>query len=440
MGVGKTASVLTFLDNLWFVGDRDRSLVLAPKRVAKNVWPREALKWDHLSNLEVSPIIGTAQQRRDALRKDANVFTINYENIPWLLETLGRARWPFANIIADEATRLKGFRLVKGKTRARYIASIAHGGRCNRWLNLTATPAPNGLQDLWGPTWMLDAGERLGRSYTKFMEQYFRRDWNGYGVELMPYSEQMIHDKLYDICMSVEHELDTIEPIETNILIDLPTKTRKIYRGIEKDMFAEIGNVNVEVFNAANKSMKCLQIASGAVYVDREKNWEKLHDEKIEALESVINEFSGMPILLAYWWKPTLIRLQQHFGKRLRVLDESQSTEDDWNAGKIEILAAHPASAGHGLNLQWGSNVICFFDHWWSFELRDQIIGRIGPVRQKQAGFERPVYIINLIARNTVDAVAVRRVVTKATVDQALREAMIRREQGLDIAPLDRAA
>ena len=431
MGVGKTVTSLTFLNNLWDVGEHSKSLVLAPKRVAKNVWPYEAEKWRHLNNIEVSAVIGTPEERRAALRADANVFTINYENIPWLLEELGRTRWPFANIIADEATKLKGFRLTQGKARARYIGSIAHHGRVNRWINLTGTPAPNGLQDLWGPTWMLDGGERLGRSYSAFMERYFRNKWGSqWGVELMPFSDQLIHDKIDDICMSVEHELDVHKPIVSNIIVDLPRKAKRLYDDMEKKMFAEIGTYDVEVMNQANKSMKCLQIASGACYVDDQKNWETIHDAKIEALESVINEFAGMPILLAYWWKPTLIRLQKHFGKRLVYLDDKKSTEDAWNRGDIPILAAHPQSAGHGLNLQDGGNVICYFDQWWNLELDQQIFERIGPVRQAQSGHNRPVYRVNLIGRDTTDVTVIHRMKTKASVQESLIHAAMKRNRG----------
>lgn len=431
MGVGKTVTTLTLLNNLWDVGSHERSLVLGPKRVAKNVWPFEQKKWRHLDNLEVSPIIGTPEQRRAALRADANVFTINYENIPWLLHELGRKRWPFGNIIADEATKLKGFRLVQGKQRARYIASIAwHNGIVKRWINLTGTPAPNGLQDLWGPMWMLDQGERLGRSYSAYMQRYFRKSWDGYGQELMPYSDILIHDKVDDICRSVEHELDTQKPIISNVVVDLPAKGKRIYQQMERKMFAEIGGFDVEVMNSANKSMKCLQIASGACYVDREKNWEWIHDAKIEGLESVINEFAGMPILLVYWWKPTLTRLKKHFGDRLTYFDDSKDTEDRWNAGKIPLLAAHPASAGHGVSLQDGGNVICYFDQWWDLELDQQVFERIGPVRQAQAGHDRPVYRVNIIARDTVDAVVARRLITKGNVQDALVNAAKRRTRG----------
>lgn len=431
MGTGKSVTTLTLLNNLWDVGTHDKTLVLAPKRVAKNVWPYEALKWKHLNNIKVSAVVGTPEQRRAALRADANVFTINYENIPWLLEELGRKRWPFANVVADEATKLKGFRLTQGRTRSRFIGSIAHAGRVKRWINLTGTPAPNGLQDLWGPTWMLDQGQRLGRSYNAYMQRYFRRKWGSqWGVELMPYADQLIHDRVDDICLSVEHELDVHRPIVSNVVVDLPRRARRLYDDMERRMFIEIGQYDVEVMNQANKSMKCLQIASGACFVDDEKNWEHLHDAKIEGFESVINEFSGTPILLTYWWQPTLTRLQAHFGKRLTVLDDSKATEDKWNRGEIPILAAHPQSAGHGLNLQDGSNVIVYFDQWWNLELDQQMFERIGPVRQAQSGHDRPVYRVNLIARDTTDATVIHRLRTKDSVQQALIHAAMKRNRG----------
>lgn len=425
MGTGKTVTVLTFLNNLELVGERGRSLVLAPKRVCLNVWPYEARKWDHLSHVDVSPIIGTPEERRMALQSDANIHAINYDNIPWLLHELGRKRWPYQNIIADEATRLKGFRLRQGTTRARYIGSIAHTGRVKRWINLTGTPSPNGLQDLWGPTFMLDAGERLGRSYNAFLQRWFAKDWSGFGVKAMPTSDIQIYDRLSDICLSVDHELDVLEPIESVQWVTLPPKAMRIYRDMESKMFAEIGDYDVEVRNAGNKSMKCLQIASGAAYVNRDHEWEVVHDEKLAALESVIEEFAGMPILVVYHWQPSLARILKRF-KKARYLDDKKATENAWNRGEIPILVAHPKSAGHGLNLQDGGNVICFFDHFWSLEDRMQIIERIGPVRQAQAGHDRPVYIVNIAARGTNDALVIRRNKTKEDVQSLLLHAMKR--------------
>lgn len=426
MGMGKTTSTLTACGGLAMVDDSP-VLVLAPKRVALSTWPEEAAKWSHLSGMSVVPVIGSESARRAALRIDANVHTCNYENIEWLVEAWG-ARWPYKTVVADESTKLKSFRLRQGGRRARALGQIAHT-KVKRFVELTGTPSPNGLQDLWGQAWFLDQGQRLGRSYNAFTERWFRTKPNGFGIEPLPHAQAEIQDKMRDLCLTVDARdwFDLKEPIVTNIFVDLPMKARKHYAEMEKAMFTQLDEHEVEAFGAAAKTIKCLQIANGAAYVgDSNDDWKVLHDEKIDALASIIEESAGMPVLVAYHFKSDLARLLKAFPAG-RALDAAPGTLKAWNEGRIPVLFAHPASAGHGLNLQDGGNILVYFSHWWNLEERQQILERVGPTRQMQAGYDRPVFVYNLIARDTVDDLVIERVESKREVQDILIAAMKRK-------------
>lgn len=423
MGLGKTVACLSAVNDDWSLGGRcGKLLVLAPLRVAHSVWPPEAEKWDHLNNIRVSAVVGSVAERKAALRADANVYTMNYDNIPWLVEEVGR-KWPFKWVIADESTRLKNFRLKQGGRRAQALGRVAHP-LVQRWTNLTGTPSPNGLQDLWGQTWFLDGGKRLGYSYTAFMQRWFQRNFDGYGVAPLPTAEQQIYDRLSDVCLSIEPPWSE-QPIVNNIRVELPKVARARYRDMEREMFTLLGEHEIEAFNAASRTMKCLQLASGAAYIDEDHNWKEVHNAKLDALESIIEEAAGMPVLVSYFFKSSLARILKAF-PQARELDESPRTISDWNAGRIPVLVAQPASAGHGLNLQDGGNIIAYFDQWWDLELYAQILERIGPVRQRQSGYERPVYVHHILASGTVDELVLARIESKRSVQDLLLEAMQR--------------
>lgn len=425
MGTGKTVSTLTAVDALSTVEDAFPMLVLAPLRVAKSTWPDEIEEWAHLKGLRVSVICGTASERKAALGATADVYTVNYDNLEWLVKACGRNGWRFKTIIADEFTRLKGYRLRQGATRARALSAVAY--KSERFVGLTGTPSPNGLIDLWGQTWFLDRGARLGHSYTAFEDRWFKKGYNGYGIEPLPHAEKEIFALLRDICLTVAG-LPVDEPIKNIISVTMPPDARSAYDEMEADMYTELGDETaVEVFSAASKSMKLLQFASGAVYIDDKQNWTETHRAKIEALESVIEEANGAPVLVAYHFKSDLARLQKAFPKA-RVLDANPKTIKDWNAGKIPVLFAHPASAGHGLNLARGGNILVFFTCNWNLEEHMQIIERIGPMRQKQAGLNRPVFIHYLVAKRTVDELVLDRLHNKRRVQDVILEAMKRRK------------
>ena len=458
MGMGKTSITLSTLDALYMAGYASRpSLVLAPLRVARSTWGNEAAKWDVLHHIEVCPIVGEAKHRMAVLRKalrqgNGSVFTINYENLVWLEKALEELKieWPFGQLVSDESTRLKSLRISMrrsplgklylqaqgGSVRARVVAKIAHK-HVDRWYNLTGTPAPNGLIDLWGQTWPLDGGQRLGRSFDAFKQRWFQAIPGGDGysqVRPLAHAHDEIQERLKDICLTLDPKdyFDLREPIVTKIEVDLPTKAAGLYRQMERELFFQLAAGEVEAFNAGAKTMKCRQIANGFVYIGEptpgvDRAWEPLHDAKLEALESVIEEAAGAPVIVAYQFKPDLAMLKKRFpqGRELRTAKD----EEDFKAGKIPVLFMHPASAAHGIDgFQYVCNIICYYADDWNLELYQQILERIGPVRQLQAGLERPVYVYIIVAKGTVDEDMLVRRETKAEVQDVLKDAMKRRK------------
>lgn len=428
MGTGKTSATLTALELLKLCGSSFfPTLVLAPLRVARDVWPVELRKYDHLNGLTLSAITGTAPERLRALHRRADIYTMNYENIPWLVEMLEGKPWPFLTVIADESTRLKGFRLRAGTKRAAALASVAK--KTQRWLNLTGTPAPNGLKDLWGQNWFVDFGQRLGNTYTAFKTRWF--DSDQYTMEMSPkqYAEEQIYKALADCTLSIQMKdwVDLHAPIVTPISVTLPDVAMKQYKKLEREMYVALSQeIELTALSAAAKSTKCLQFAAGAAYYEG-SNWTAIHDVKLDALESIVEETAGANLFISYWWKHDAERIQKRF-KHARILKTKQD-EDDWNAGKISMLLAHPQSAGHGLNLQYGGHHIVHFSMWWSLETYAQINERLGPTRQLQAGFDRPVYVYQIICQSTIDEDVKFSLDSKVSVQEALIRSMKRRHQ-----------
>lgn len=439
MGMGKTLSSLSAVTELELLEDIFPVLILAPLRVATSTWPKEIRKWNHTKHLRCSPIVGNLNQRTQACRRVADIYTTNYENLDWLVQYYGKdgENWPFKTVIADESTKLKNFRTKQGGVRAKALGKVAFS-KIRRFIALTGTPAPNGLQDLWGQQWFVDGGSRLGRTFSAFSDRWFRSKRNGFGIEPLEHSQKEIEAALKDICLTVDAKdyFDIKDPIVKPVYVELPQKVRLLYKDMEREMYMELEGHEVEAFNAAAKTQKLLQLCSGAVYVDplvesdanpRSKEFRQVHDLKIEALKSIVEEAAGAPILVAYHFKSDLARLLKAFPQG-RELDKNPQTETEWNEGKIPLLFAHPASAGHGLNLQFGGNILVFFSHDWNLENRLQVIERIGPVRQAQAGFKRPVFIYNIIAEDTVDELVIARVESKREVQDILLEAMKKRK------------
>jgi hypothetical protein len=448
MGMGKTVSTLTALDTLGSVyDDVFPALVLGPKRVARDVWPDEAKKWAHLSGLGgIVPAVGSESDRRHALAVNAPITSINYDVLDWLVTFWGD-RWPYKTVVADEATRLKNYRgsVQKSKTgkefvkggggiRARALGRVAHS-KVTRFIELTGTPAPNGLANLWGQMWFLDAGKRLARTYSAFRARWFDKGEDGFSVVPRSYAQEQIHAAVNDLCLSLDAAdyFDIKQPIVNNIYVDLPPDARARYREMEREMFTEISGGEVEAFGAAARTQKCLQLASGAVYLTQDeavpaskKEWRAVHDAKLEALDSVIENANGMPQMVVYEFRSDLARIKKAYPEAVDLATDKGLAA--FRTGTKMIGLAHPASLGHGVDgLQDVTNIITFFGHNWNLELYDQIVGRIGPVRQMQSGHDRPVYINHIIARNTVDEHVMLRRETKRSVQDILMEAMKRK-------------
>jgi SNF2 family DNA or RNA helicase len=401
------------------------TLVIGPMRVARDTWPEEVAKWDHMKDFRIVPIVGTPKGRTDRLRIKADIYTVSYELLPWLVAHY-MEKWPFRQVVADESDRLKGFRLNKGGSRAHAIGRVAHN-LTDRWVNLTGTPSPNGLKDLWGQTWFIDHGKRLGNTYTAFQQRWFKPKWSGFGIEPMPHAEREIHAALQDICLTIDPKdyFDLKDPIVTTIKVKLPPKARAIYKQLEKEMFAELDDGKIEAFNAAALTQKCLQLSNGAIYTDYPK-WTTIHDEKIEAVRSILSESGGVPLLLAYSFKSDLARIKTAFPGAVEL-----STAEGmraFRAGDAPIGLAHPASMGHGIDgLQNVTDRLVRFGHSWNLGERMQMLERIGPMRQLQSGLDRPVFVYDIIAEDTIDEDVIAAHAAKRTVQDSLLAAMKKR-------------
>ena len=437
MGGGKTVCTLTALEHLSMVEPVYPALILAPLRVANMTWPAEVHKWQHTEHLRVSAIAGrknpatsaTRADRAKALATPADIYTMPYDSLDWLVDHCG-SNWPFKTVVADELSRLKSYRTRQGGKRAAALAKVAHTD-VHRFIGLTGTPAANGLQDLWGQIHFLDKGERLGRTYSAFTDRWFRTGWDGFSLEPMAHAQREIQERLADICLTVTG-LDVEETQEHPIYVDLPPAARRLYKEMERDFFATIeregvDGITVEASNAAVKSGKCSQIAAGAIYRDESREWEHIHDEKLLALESIIEEAAGGPVLVSRNFKHDEERILRRF-KQARVLDADPKVLDAWNKGHVPVLVAYPGSAGHGLNLADGGNILADFTLSWNLEFDQQIIERIGPMRQKQAGYDRPVMRYRIIARDTIDEIMLERLQSKRSVQDVLLEALKRRK------------
>ena len=424
MGLGKTASTLEAIRQIKAVRPSLTVLIIAPLRVAQSTWPDEVRKWDSFRHLRVSVICGSAKARRDAMLADADIYTINYENIPWLVDEL-KGDWFFDLIVADESTRLKGLRARQGTQRAKALAKVAF--KSEGFVELTGTPAPNGLLDLWGQMWFLDKGARLGKSFSAFQREFFYPISRGGGAtrwvewKLQEGSDKRIKRRIEDVSITVNPEdyFDVAKNIFNDIVVELPREVMRQYRKFARELYLELeGGAEVTAANAAVKTGRLLQMASGAVYVEDGEGsdaYTVVHKAKIEALASVIGEANGAPVLCAYSYRHEVDRILKAF-PFARVLDKSPQTIRDWNEGKIPLLLAHPASCGHGLNLQDGGNILVFFSCTWSLELHDQIVERIGAVRQAQAGHDRPTFVHYLIAKGTLDEAVKERLATKRDI------------------------
>lgn len=393
MGLGKTVITLTVIEELKnnYLEDL-KVLVIAPKRVAEDTWTTEYEKWDHLKNLKVVKVIGNSKQRKAALEKEADIYIITRDNIAWLVDFLGKD-WDFNTVIIDELSSFKNHQSKRFKALRKVRPFI------NRIIGLTGTPAPNGYEDLWSQIYLLDRGERLGKTISEYRRKYFntlyRHGYNEY--ELKEGAKEQIDGILKDLCISMKAKdyLKLKEPLYINRIAKLDEKEYKLYKDMERDAVLELEDENITALSAAAVSNKLLQLANGAIYTN-EKEIIHIHDKKLEVLEELIEEAKGEPVLVFYNFKHDKERILERF-KDTRVLDTDQDIKD-WNNKKIKVLLAHPASAGHGLNLQEGGSIIIWFGLTWSLELYQQANARLNRQGQKET-----VRIYHIIAEKTID-------------------------------------
>lgn len=424
MGLGKTVITLTAINELLYNQlEVNKVLVIAPLRVALMTWASEADKWDHLKDLTISKVLGTEKQRIEALRENADIYIINRENTEWLVNYYGRS-WPFDMVVIDELSSFKSHSSKRFKA-LRKVRPL-----CKRVVGLTGTPTPNGLIDLWPQMYLLDRGERLGSTITGYRKTYFvpaRWNWQTgtvYSYSLKDDADEVIYKKISDICVSMKAEdyLEVPELIEIPVTVELSDRDYKRYQRMEKDLLLPIkDDTDIEALSAAALSNKLLQLANGAVY-DENKKYHHIHDEKIKALEELIEAANGKPVIVYYNFRHDLERIRERF-KEARTL-ETEKDIQDWNVGKIQILLLHPASAGHGLNLQAGGNIIIWFGLNWSLELYQQANARLH--RQGQTS---KVSCYLLVTKGTIDEDVIKALTTKAEGQDALLEAVKARIQ-----------
>lgn len=417
MGLGKSVITLTALWELLLDSFLVRRvLVVAPLRVARDTWPGELAKWDHLDGLAMAVAVGTKTERLDALAKNTMVTVINRENIPWLVQHLGGA-WPFDMVVIDELSSFKN-------PRAKRFKALAHiRQRVSRVVGLTGTPAANGLMDLWAQFRLLDGGARLGRYITHYRNRWFTPDKRN-GQQVFTYkpragAEEEIYAAIADMTISMKTTdyLKLPDLTVTTTQVVLSEKERGVYEQLRDDLVIALGEDIIDASNAAALSGKLLQLASGAIYTATGGTI-AVHERKLDALEDILEAANGQPVLVAYWYRHDLQRIKQRFTQARELKTSVDITA--WNRGEIPLALVHPASAGHGLNLQEGGHLLVWFSLTWSLELYQQTNARL--YRQGQTA---PVTITHLVAENTIDASVLqaleRKDVTQASLIDAVR-------------------
>tara|TARA_R100001198_G_scaffold82714_2_gene55931 strand:+ start:385 stop:1722 length:1338 start_codon:yes stop_codon:yes gene_type:complete len=409
MGLGKSVTSLTAIADLSDAMEVSKVLIIAPLRVANQTWHKELLNWEHTKHLTYSICTGSEKKRLAALHKDVDVYIINRENITWLVDNY-KAKWPFDMVVIDEASSFKSTKAQRWKALRKVRPYI------DRLVELTGTPASNGLMDVYAQIYLLDTGDRLGRNMTAFKSRYFETDYMGYKYTLRSGAEQEIYKKLEDITMVLKSEdyLQLPDRVNVTVPVTLPPKVKKQYDELEKEFIVDVLDQELAVFNAAALANKLLQFSNGACYTDEYKNWVELHSGKIDALKDIIEDNPSENILVAYNYKTDLERLTSTF-KDAVVLDKEGLAVDKWNNGEIKMLLAHPASASMGLNLQKGGSIIVWFGLTWSLELYQQFNARL-----HRQGQTKPVRIIHLVADGCMDEKVVKAIESKAKTQDEL--------------------
>ena len=402
MGLGKSVITLTAIQDLCLDSFLvHRVLVIAPLRVARDTWPTEIQKWDHLQELSYSVAVGTAQERRAALQKPAFIHIINRENVQWLIEESG-IRWDYDMVVVDELSSFKSHQAKRFKRLLKMRPLV------NRFVGLTGTPSSNGLMDLWAEFRLLDMGKRLGRFITHYRDTFFTPDRRN-GMQVFSYkpkpgAEDEIYRRIGDITISMKSAdyLQMPECVMNTVPVTLSEDEHKKYQAMAKELVLKLQGVEVDASNAAALSGKLCQLANGAIYTE-DKRTLYFHDRKLDALEDLIEGANGKPVLVAYWFQHDLARIKKRF--KVRELKSSKDIAD-WNAGKIPVAVIHPASAGHGLNLQAGGSTLVWFGLTWSLELYQQTNARLW--RQGQRA----------------DTVVIHHIITRGTIDESIMKAL----------------
>ena len=443
MGLGKTAISLTNIVERQDLAQVYGTLVIAPLRVIQTVWRQEARQWEHTKHLRFSLIHGTPDQRHRAFRIPADVYLVNYEGLRWLVEMyvhyyLSQGKYlPVNMVVFDEVSKLKESRTKRHKALRQVLPFLPFR------MGLTGTPAANGYLDLFGQYLAIDSGTRLGTSRSGYVQRYFHE--TGWGVanryEIDPGAQKRIEETIGDITMqmSASDYLELPPVVFNDIYVDLPPKAREQYERLEREMFMELDSgVELEVFNQAALINKCLQAANGAVYLEPGGAWEKIHDAKLEALQDIQEEAAGKPILCAYNYRHDAARIEksfegvEHFSSKLGA-KKAIDLEARWNKGEVPMMIGHPASFGHGLNLQHGSDTLAWFGLPWSLEQYQQTPDRIaGGLRRY-----RPVFIHRILAKDTADYVVRDALAAKATTQDGLKKALNeyrKQKQGAPVA------
>lgn len=421
MGLGKTSITLTAINNLLFDSfDVHRVLVIAPLRVARNTWSAEMDKWEHLSDLIYSIVVGTEKERLAALTSKADIYIINRENVQWLIESSG-IPFDFDMVIVDELSSFKNHQAKRFKAFMKVRPSV------QRIVGLTGTPSSNGLMDLFAEFKLLDMGERLGRFIGQFRTAYFKPDrMNGpivYSYKPLPGAEEQIYKKISDITISmkaVDH-LKMPELVSSEYAVYLSDEEKERYEEMKRDLVLSLPDGEITAANAASLSGKLTQMANGAVYSDDE-SIVHIHDRKLDALEDIIEAANGKPILVAYWYKhdyDRIIKKLSEIGTAYQKLDTDASIRK-WNEGKLPVALIHPASAGHGLNLQSGGSTLVWFGLTWSLELYQQTIARLW----RQGQTSNTVSVLHLTAKGTIDERIMRALSLKENTQTALIDAV----------------
>ena len=405
-GLGKSVITLTAIKNLMARGEVSRVLVVAPLRVGKTTWPEEIGKWDHLGGLTYAVAIGSVAERLNALKAKADITIINRENVEWLIDKSGMP-FDYDMLVIDELSSFKSF---KAK---RFKALLKVRPQITRVVGLTGTPSSNGLMDLWAEFRLLDLGERLGRYITRYRLAYFTPDKRNaqvvFSYKPLPGAEERIYDKIDDITISMRASdyLKLPSLVMNTMVVEMGDKEKEIYDNLCDDMVVSLGDNEIDAVNAASLSNKLLQMANGAVYGE-EQSVHRIHDEKLNALEDLIESANGKPVLVAYWFKHDLARIKAKFPFVREIKTDADIRA--WNRGEIEVGVIHPASAGHGLNLQTGGSTLIWFGLTWSLELYQQTNARL--YRQGQ--------------KNTV---VIHHIVTKGTIDERVLKALEKKEK-----------